>query len=554
MTINLMQTKALHMKTFYTSLLILIFSGNNFAQNVMWVKKESGPSMTKNMLCDLDSNLYIYGSNQLSGVDPALPWFSYSLADTSGTYIEKFSPQGNLLLYKKWSNKTFFIQKIIYDGAQYFYFTGFFGGSFTVDGISLSSKGGADGMIGKMDSNGNILWINTFGSSKDEVAQGICFNTSKTSLIITGSVTDSLKINNAYIDKGNQSALIARFSLTGTLQSHRLYDFLPQRNNIYGTEEGMGNCGREIVSDLIGNFFILTDREGKHSPCCSNDTLNAPEQGVYITKLNNNLDTLWSKFIIGPGCYYGWDLGNLAISDYGDPYITGYCSSHYGGNGFVERLNQNTGAIAWNDDRMDGGYQGIFLEGNTLYTCGTDSATYCPCPDQHQGYQTLKKFDQNNTLQSNLKFNGSVNFNNELTFRKITRDSYGNSYVYGDFYAPYAVFGNDTLFNSTSSYGFFLMKLSDNAIVTSVTHNEANIPFTIFPNPTTGIVDIHFSGNRNETTRFNIIDVMGRTIYSETLQQGILNKTIDLSKEAKGLYLIEATTGKEKNYKKIVIE
>lgn len=554
MTVDLVPTNALHMKTIYIFILFILFSENNFAQNMLWVKKESSPVTPKNILCDATSNLYIYGSNHLYGVDPALPGFSYALADTSGTYLEKFSPQGNLLLYKKWGSKTFFIQKIIYDGSQYFYFCGFFGGSFSVDGFSLNSKGGADGMIGKMDSNGTILWINTFGSSKNEVAQGICFNTAKTSLIITGSVTDSLKINNTYIDKGNQSALIARFSLTGTLQAHKLYDFLPQRDNFYGTEEGMGNCGREIVSDLIGNYFILTDREGKHSPCCSNDTLNAPEQGVYITKLNNNLDTLWSKFIIGPGCYYGWDLGNLDISDYGDPYINAYCNSHYGGNGFVERLNQNTGAVVWNDDKMDGGYQGIFLEGNNLFTCGTDSATYCPCQDQNAGYQTLKKFDQNNTLQSGLKFNGSVNFNNELTFRKITRDGNGNTYVFGDFYAPYAIFGNDTIYPGPSNSRQYLMKLSDNTVATSTSRNESKTSISIFPNPSSGIVEIHFSGNGNETTRFNIEDVMGRTIHSETLQKGISNKTIDLSKEAKGLYFIEVTTGKDKNYKKVVIE
>lgn len=408
-------------------------------------------------------------------------------------------------------------------------------------------------MIGKMDSNGTILWVNTFGSSKNEIGQAICFNASKTSLVITGRTADSLVVNNIFIDKGEQSTLVAKFSLTGTLQSHKLHDFLPQRDHIFGGDPGIRNYGREISSDMTGNYFILTDREGNHS--LAFDTLNASIHGRYITKLNTSLDTLWSAYISGPACYYGWDCKSLQVSSSGDPYTIGACSQKYGGDRFTQRLNKTNGLVAWSSNQWDGGSRDLFIEGSDLYTCGIDSADYCPCPSHYKGFATVKKFDQSNSMVKTLKFNGSINANNDIHFNNITRDGYGNSYLLGTFSSSMAVIGSDTLYPSfPNSTNHFIMKLSDNSIVTSVAYKEANNSFTIYPNPTTGVLELHFSGRGNESTRLNIVDVTGRTVYSEILQKGIFNKIIDLSKEAKGVYMIEATTGTEKNYKKVVIE
>jgi hypothetical protein len=543
------------MKTAFILLNILILTSKYSAQNIIWAKEETGPATVKELVCGSNGDLYIYGNNALNGVDPAEPGFSSVLSNQAGTYLTKFSPQGTMLFTKSWTNNSFFIQKIIYDGSQYFYFTGFFAGNFSVDGINLNSKGSADGMIGKMDGTGTILWIQTFGSSKDEIGQGITFNSSKTSLIVTGSVSDSLKVNSQYIDKGTQSTLILQYSLSGNFQSYKLIDFLPQRDNYFGTEQGLGNCGREIVADLTGNYFLLTNREGKHSDCCSSDTLNAPLEGVYITKLNNNFDTLWSKNIIGPGCYYGWSIGNMDVSDYGDPYVSAYCGAKYGGNGFIERLNQITGTVVWNDDKQDGGYHDLFLEGNTLYTCGTDSANYCPCPDQHDGYQTLKTFTSGNTLQNEMKFNGSANYNNDLRFKKLVRDGLGNSYVLGEFYGATATLGADIVNNTTSTnYTNFVMKVSDNATPTALSNKMVNQEFAVFPNPSTGLVKVSYGNMPLQNVSCNVFDCQGKLIYKNSYKGEKFEITLDLSKEPKGLYLIELSNGAEKSSQKVMIE
>lgn len=545
------------MKTFYSLLILFLLCFEmGFSQNIKWAVSESSPNTPKKLLADLDSNVYVYGNRYMNGVDPASPGYNNVLTDTTGSYFEKFSPQGNLLMYKNWTGGPFYIQQIIYDGNQYYYFTGFFAGNISLDSISISSKGRADGFIGRMNANGSVLWIRTFGSSKDEIGQSLCFNANKTSLLLTGHITDSLVISNTFMAKGNQSTLMAEYSLVGVFQNYRLYDFLPVRNNVFGTETGLGNFGREIVSDNFGNYYLLTDREGKHPPCCSSDTLNAPIEGRYIYKLNSNLDTVWSTYITGPQCYYGNECHSLRIGSNGDPFIMGYCSAHYGGDGFVERLDKNTGLVAWSDIHQDGGYGDLFIEGNTLFTCGTDSATYCPCPDDFGGYQALKTFDQSNNILENIKFNGSKNFSNNLTFRNIARDMYGYTYVAGVFNAPSAVLGNYTLTAGTSN--FYIMKIG-NMVATSIDAKQLTTTdqaFNVYPNPTNGVFEIRMAGKELETLICRIYDMMGKIVYDETFsnQANGLTKKIDLSNHAKGLYMIELSNGTEKNYRKIVVE
>jgi len=422
-----------------------------------WAVKDSSHNYSLGMVCDLDSNVFVYGS--------------YSEYDnggdllTAGSFLEKFSTQGNLTLMKKWPTPSFLIQKVIYDGSGYFYFTGYFSESCTVDGISISCKGNKDGMIGKMSASGTILWITTFGSSKDEMGYGLCFEPSKNSLILIGSTTDSLVVNNAFVDNGQQSMLIAQFSLSGALQSHKLYDFLPQRD---GANAIGGNIGQEIYPATNGNYFILAFRQGSRLPTYP-DTIIGTREGEYVMKLNPGFDTLWTKFIIGPSDY-GSGAGPLKISAAGDPYVISAMASHYGGTNFIQRLDQNNGVVTWSETHTDGGFSDIFLEGNTLFTCGTDSATYCPCPNQNYGYQDVKTFDQNNTMTDILKFDAPQYFDNYIYFQNITRDGYGNTFVLGSFiYLKYIVFGNDTVKadnnGDTTIYGYsgaFLLKLNNN--------------------------------------------------------------------------------------------
>jgi len=436
------------------------------SMKIDWAVKDSAYKPygnSRELFCDKDSNVYNYGDydvfNNNGNIVPA------------GSLLEKFSTQGKLILIKKWHVPSFSIKKIIYDGNQSLYFVGFFSENCILDGISVSYNGKENGMIGKMNSSGTILWVKTFGNSKDVFGMGLCFGPSKNSLIITGNITDTLFVNNVVVDNAQQSVLIAQFSLSGALQNHKLYAFPIVRNN-----NSVENIGREIYPAPNGNYFMFARRSGSYYPLDPNDTLRGPTVGEYVMKLNAGFDTLWTKYITGPLCYYGYGGGPLRVSAAGDPYIPSFCSGKYGGDGIIQRLDQNNGTVTWSEVHSDGSFSDIFLDGNTLFTCGTDSITYYG--PQDNGYQDIKIFNQQNIMTDIIKFNGpQYKFNvppyndKPLNFRNITRDNYGNTFVLGDFSFQYIIFGKDTVRGDVSDNfgdytGNFLLKLKDKTTCT----------------------------------------------------------------------------------------
>ncbi|PCH91816.1 MAG: hypothetical protein COB85_08745 [Bacteroidetes bacterium] len=109
--------------------------------------------------------------------------------------------------------------------------------------------------------------------------------------------------------------------------------------------------------------------------------------------------------------------------------------------------------------------------------------------------------------------------------------------------APPTTYDIDTIiFTVQQSSG---LQLSDNS--------EPRIK--IYPNPTNEIVTIKTTSTRPQNITISIIDIQGKTIFSETLQSSVkLTKTLDLSTYIKGIYLIKVETPVEQITRKIVVE
>lgn len=526
-----------------STLLILLFclSLKTYSFNIDWVKSISTPQQSKGLFCDSDSNVYNYGNNFFSnGVG-----YDWSVIDTTGTFFYKYSPAGQLLLAKRWRGIPFYMQDVVYDGNASIYFTGTFAGSLTIDGITITSRGKGDGMIGKMDLNGTILWMKTFGSSKDDRGQGICFDGSHTKLLITGSTTDSLFVDNVFIANGQQSTLVATFNLSGVLQNSRLFDFLPFRDTDY-----YGNWGQEVRAASGGNYFLFSDCQGSH---WNGDSIVAPVEGRYLIKLNASLDTLWRKWVIGPGCYYGWQGDGLRVSALGDPYLTSYCSMHYGGFGHLTKFNPNNGMEIWDEVHEDGGFDDIFIEGNTIYSAGTEGAIYAPGPSMNSGYPIVKMIDQNGVALDSLKMERDYGI--QLT--DITTDGYGNTYVTGySGNTPMAVIGNDTLYatyDAGSGFylnNYFLLKLNQ-SIATS-TNSETAGTTVLFPNPNQGMVNLQFGGLVTEG-KVCVYGPTGNCLMMKTFTSS-KDLQMDLKNFSKGIYFIEVVSERGRSTHKIILQ
>lgn len=99
-------------------------------------------------------------------------------------------------------------------------------------------------------------------------------------------------------------------------------------------------------------------------------------------------------------------------------------------------------------------------------------------------------------------------------------------------------------------------KHASQATATSISKKTDEAITSISPDPSTGFLEINFHEHKNEWISYYITDTNGKVIYNDSFFEDKNGYTIalDLSKEPKGLYMVEISSGSEKNYKKIVIE
>ena len=79
----------------------------------------------------------------------------------------------------------------------------------------------------------------------------------------------------------------------------------------------------------------------------------------------------------------------------------------------------------------------------------------------------------------------------------------------------------------------FIAKLGT---TTGIEENAFDTGINIFPNPTTGIVTLR---SEKELLSCNIYNMLGECIYQSEINNPQPSITIDLSKEAKGIYFIK---------------
>ncbi len=92
----------------------------------------------------------------------------------------------------------------------------------------------------------------------------------------------------------------------------------------------------------------------------------------------------------------------------------------------------------------------------------------------------------------------------------------------------------------------------DGVGVSENVYNNLNV----YPNPTNGKVNINFDIEKANDVKVIVSNLNGQIVYSETINRlnGVYNNSIDLSNEAKGVYMLSIVSSKGKTDKKIVLQ
>lgn len=106
-----------------------------------------------------------------------------------------FSPEGNLIWFTPWggeSNERSFAVDVTHDGSCYV--TGSFSGSMIIDSPyvteTVRSEGGRDIFLIKLDSGGDIVWVNVLGDEQtDDDAKAVALDNDE-NIFITGTLSE----------------------------------------------------------------------------------------------------------------------------------------------------------------------------------------------------------------------------------------------------------------------------------------------------------------------------------------------------------------------------
>ena len=83
---------------------------------------------------------------------------------------------------------------------------------------------------------------------------------------------------------------------------------------------------------------------------------------------------------------------------------------------------------------------------------------------------------------------------------------------------------------------------------------RSNIDFSVFPNPTNGILNLEVGSQASSSYQITVRDAVGKIVLSDSFNpNGSAKKQVDLSSFDRGIYFISIDNGEERTVKKVVV-
>ncbi|MFK8039258.1 MAG: T9SS type A sorting domain-containing protein [Crocinitomicaceae bacterium] len=278
---------------------------------------------------DHSGNILISGSYRYTvDFDPGPSVYNLSSSNTAG-FILKLDSAGNFIWARSIPDRPQNYDKsIAVDINDNIYLVGSYWGTLDFDPsplnvYNLSSNGSDDIFILKLDSNGNFVWVHSFGDTAYDQANGIVIDHNQ-NLCVAGSFR-----GNVDFDPG-----VSIYNLTSTANSLGLskdifilkLDTLGQfiwAKSIGGEQSDNANA---VDVDSIGNIYTTGSYremvDFNPSPT-STYNLNSAlfSEDIFVLKLDSLGDFVWANSF---GSYSSGDEGNsISVDPFGDLLIAG---------------------------------------------------------------------------------------------------------------------------------------------------------------------------------------------------------------------------------------
>jgi len=480
---------------------LLLFAVCICAQEPDWLWAENAGGIYDDsgqaISIDADGNSYVTGYFM-----EIASFGSFNLTSNGGSdiFIAKMDTNGNWLWAESAGGNNY--DKgigITTDDDGNIYVVGRFIGTASFGSFNIISNGGFDIFIAKMDPNGCWLWVESVGGSETDEGNGIITDDTG-NIYVTGCFEETASFGSFDLNSsGGRDIFIAKMDTNG--------------NWLWAVSAG-GNYwdeGLAINTDVDGNVLVT----GYYWGLASFGPVNLTSNGNYdmfILKIESEGNWLWA--ISAGGDQYDFGRG-IITDDTGNIYVTGFFeetasfgSFDLNSSGvediFIAKIDTNgnwqwaisIGGSYWDEGRA------ISIDNYwNIFITGTFGISSSDCGI------FVAKIDVNGNLLWVESASGSFGD----VGNAISTFSDGNVYVTGAF-RDLVGFGT---FNITSngSWDIFVAKITNNTF----TENElfsTEMEFFNYPNPFNPTTTISFSITEESNVELSIYNIKGQKIKS----------------------------------------
>lgn len=479
---------------------------NSSGQRI-WTAKAMGTTLnsimtSSRMKCDSLGNLYVCGTFSVDDSAYMAPnWYPIG----SG-YVAKYDSNGNNIwcafVPKTGTTSISFTDMSIVHGN--IYVCGNMGfGSQSFGSFNFNSSHSQNGILAKIDLNGNIIHAEQLDPSSTNEIHGIEVSKSTNEIYIVGQfISSNLSVDatilNETVDAQNSFIIKMNPAFTA-LWGKKCLTYL-HLNQVAGNSI---SCLRRIEIDKLDNIYVSANGNGDSTVLGSlsfNHRIHPTieyAQDIYIAKLNSNGQEIW----LNHGGSDAMDVvTDLATDEWGNSIISVYSGQQ-----------SLSGLIFGNDtiQQWHGGLVKYDANGNLLYT------------QKLQEARTLQAL----AMSKDSVFYGTGNgFNPGLPYINLSIPQCEDT-INGYYNPPYRM---------------VMVKIFDNSgnFTTSIADLNSGMPtLEIFPNPTNEILYIRFKESVKEVEKIAILDLTGKVhLVTDHFQ----DKTISVKDLPNGLYILKA--------------
>ncbi len=242
--------------------------------------------------------------------------------------IIKTDAEGNLLWFREAGGKGIdFGAGIIPDGKNHLYVMGSFNETADFGGTLLRSKGDEDIFVGKMDTDGKWLWVQSIGGAGFD--RGNSLDVDKAgNLVICGLFTESVSFGSQTLTGGEHGDIFVAKADSGGQWIWATY---------------AGGPGRDNANDLVTdneNTIYITGTFTKTASFGSLTVSGNDSGNLYVAKIGRDGEWQWVTGAVATGGSYG---NAVTLNDNGEPVISGSYrkSITYGKNSLAGGSNLN---------------------------------------------------------------------------------------------------------------------------------------------------------------------------------------------------------------------